>query len=160
MLVKSAFAALIGASAVFAAAPIAAQQASAVAIASDVLVERVVKGPDGTSRTEQVAADRVVPGDRLVFRTTYRNDAGKEARDFVITNPLHPAVQLAPDAAESLTVSVDKGQTWGKLADLVVPSPSGGTRPAERDDITHIRWTLGVIAPGQTGERAFAAIVR
>ena len=159
MLIKPAFALLIGASSAFA-VPLAAETAPAVVIASDVLVERTIKEADGTSRTERVAADRVVPGDRLVFRTTYRNDAANDARDFVITNPLHPAVQLAPDAAEGLTVSVDKGRTWGKLADLAVPAADGGTRPAIRDDVTHIRWTVGVIAPGQTGERAFAVIVK
>lgn len=160
MVFKPAYAALSGACVAIFAVPVAAQQAPTVVIASDVLVERTVKGADGTSHIERVAANRVVPGDRLVFRTTYRNDAAKEARDFIITNPLHPAVELAPDTADALTVSVDKGRTWGKLPDLAVPLPEGGTRPANRDDITHIRWTVGVIAPGQSGERAFAAIVK
>lgn len=159
MLIKPAFTLLIGASATVA-VPLPAQTASAVAIASDVLVEHTIKQADGTSRTERITADRVVPGDRLVFRTTYRNNAADDARDFVITNPLHPAVQLAPDGAESLTVSVDKGRTWGRLADLSVPKAEGGMRPASRDDVTHIRWTVGVIAPGQAGERAFAVIVK
>ncbi|MCX7284928.1 MAG: hypothetical protein NTX28_12935 [Novosphingobium sp.] len=165
----SALTALATVCALLAAMPLAAQAvpgapgapgAPAVAIDSDVLVERTVKDANGTSRTERVAADRVVPGDRLVFRTSFRNDAAKDARDFVITNPLHPAVQLAPDAIDDLIVSVDKGRTWGRLSGLEVPAPDGGMRPATRDDVTHIRWTLGIVAPGQTGERSFAAIVR
>lgn len=149
-------------SGVFAAAiavPVAAQQSPAVALSSTVMVERKVTDASGASRIEQVPADRVVPGDRLWFRTSYRNDAGHDVRDFVITNPLHPAVQLAPQADPELTVSVDKGRTWGKLADLHITAPDGSKRPAGPADVTHIRWTLGVIAQGEAGERAFAAVV-
>ncbi|MFA9201641.1 MAG: hypothetical protein ACEQR8_10770, partial [Cypionkella sp.] len=55
------------------AAPLGAQTAApSVELTSDVKLERTVI-VEGAERTELVEPDVVVPGDRLVFTTRYRN---------------------------------------------------------------------------------------
>ena len=80
-------------------------------------------------------------------------------RDFVVTNPLPVGVALAADADPALTLSVDGGRTWGNLAALRVSAPDGSRRAARSSDVTHVRWTLPRIAPGEGGEVSFPAIV-
>ena len=152
----SAFLALL--LAVTGAQPVLAQQP--IALTSEVKVVRIVRDENGVSQTRLEAPDTVVPGDRLVFRTSYSNSGTEAVERFVLTNPLHAAVRLAPDADASLVVSVDGGQTWGELSELMVAGPDGALRAATADDVTHIRWTLAVVQPGESGTLEYPAIIR
>lgn len=160
--------------AVFAAAstPLAAQDgaavrdepapapASPVTLSGDVMAVKTVTGPDGAERTELVEPGVIVPGDRLVFGTDYANTGAEAVTDFVVTNPVPAAVRLAPDADPALVVSVDGGASWGTLAELEVEAEDGTMRPATHGDVTHVRWTLERIAPGETGRLEYPAIIR
>ena len=101
-----------------------------------------------------------MPGDRLVFGTDYANNGTEAVRNFNVTNPLPAAVRLAPDADPALTVSVDGGKSWGKLSELQVTATDGTTRAATHEDVTHVRWVLASIAPGETGRLTYPAIIR
>ncbi|MCC6924338.1 hypothetical protein [Novosphingobium sp.] len=101
----------------------------------------------------------VVPGDKLVFTTTYSNTGAEPVRNFVVTNPLPAAVALAPEGAEKQDVSVDGGKSWGKLGMLKV-SDAAGQRSAQASDVTHVRWVLPLLAPGARGAVTYNAIVR
>jgi uncharacterized repeat protein (TIGR01451 family) len=131
-----------------------------ISLEGDVRLEKTVVDPDGKSRVELVAPDLIVPGDRLVFGTDYRNSGSETVANFVVTNPLPSAVRLAPDADPSLVVSVDGGKIWGVLSGLTVATEDGGARPADHADVTHVRWTLAMVAPGETGRLEFPAIIR
>jgi uncharacterized repeat protein (TIGR01451 family) len=131
-----------------------------ISLEGDVKLEKTVVDPDGKSRVELVAPDLIVPGDRLVFGTDYRNSGSETVANFVVTNPLPSAVRLAPDADPSLVVSVDGGKIWGVLSGLTVATEDGGARPADHADVTHVRWTLAMVAPGETGRLEFPAIIR
>lgn len=130
-----------------------------VALQGDVQVERTVV-EDGVAKIFFTAPDKVVPGDKLVFTTSFENQTGEKVEQFVVTNPVPAAVMVAPGSAEELEVSVDGGASWGRIADLQVSDGSGGTRAASSSDITHIRWIIPVIAKGESGKLAYNAIVR
>ncbi len=133
--------------------------AGPIALSGDVKVDRVVT-ENGQTRHVLIAPDKVVPGERLVFTTSYRNSGAKPIQNFIVTNPLPPAVTLAADSDPALVVSVDGGAHWGPLAALTVSDGKGGTRAAEPTDVTHLRWTIAQIAPGATGSLAYHATVR
>lgn len=136
-----------------------AQGAQPVELKGEVKLDKLVT-EEGKSRHELVAPEVVVPGDHLVFSTSYRNTSAETIKDFVVTNPLPAGVMLASDDAASLDVSVDGGKTWGKLAQLSVAPENGAARPAQPSDVTHIRWTIPAIKPGQQGTLTYLAIVR
>ncbi len=141
--------------------PLAAQGApSPITLNGDVKAVKIVTDADGKQRTELVAPNSIVPGDRLVFGTDYANKGAEAVTNFVVTNPLPGAVQLAPDADPALEVSADGGKTWGVLAKLTLSNPDGTTRPAGHADVTHVRWVLPTIAPGASGRLTYPAIIR
>lgn len=139
---------------------LAQQAASPVTLAGDVKAVKIVTAADGSERTELVAPGTIVPGDRLIFGTDYANNGSEIVTNFNVTNPLPAAVRLAPDADPALTVSVDGGKSWGKLAELQVSAPDGTPRAATHEDVTHVRWVLASIAPGEKGRLTYPAIIR
>lgn len=148
-----AFAVAQSASAASAAAP------AAVSLKVDVMVEKIVT-ENGVSKVQMVEPKVVVPGDKLVYTLRYHNGGGLPATNYVMTNPLPSAVQLAPDGAPGTEVSVDGGKTWGQLANLKVIGSDGSARAAGSSDVTHVRWTIPAIAPGASGEVQYHGIVR
>lgn len=151
--------AALAASAMFA-GPALAQEASPVSLSGD--VKAVVTSVDeaGNETTQLVEPNTIVPGDRLVFGTDYSNTGNEPVKNFVVTNPLPKPVRLASDADADLVVSVDGGETWGPLASLSVTLEDGSSRSAGHEDVTHVRWTLAEIAPGEAGRLEYPAIIR
>jgi uncharacterized repeat protein (TIGR01451 family) len=141
--------------------PVAAQAAAnPIALVGDVKAEKVITAPDGTERTELVEPSTIIPGDRLIFGTSYSNSGSEAASNVVVMNPLPAAVRLAPDADPALDVSVDGGKSWGKLAALKLANPDGSQRSATHADVTHVRWVIPSIAPGAEGRLTYPAIIR
>ena len=138
----------------------AVQAQSPVTLSGDVMAVEVSTDEAGNEVTTLVEPSVIVPGDRLIFGTDYANNGSEPAENFVVTNPLPSAVRLAPDADPALVVSVDGGQSWGTLAELSVTDEAGTSRSASHGDVTHIRWTLEVIAPGESGRVEYPAIIR
>lgn len=133
-----------------------------ITLKGDVMVVKTMTGEDGISRDELVGPETVVPGDRLVFTTSYSNDGVESVENFVVTNPIPKAVQLA-DESGSFMVSVDNGQTYVTLAALptiTVENSEDGSRTALPEDATHIRWKIARIDPGSSGTLTYSAIVR
>jgi hypothetical protein len=157
---QKALAAAAFAASAFFAGPALAQGDSPVSLSGD--VKAVVTSVDdaGNSTTELVEPGTIVPGDRLVFGTDYANTGVEPVKNFVVTNPLPGPVRLASDADESLVVSVDGGTSWGTLASLTVTLEDGSSRSAQHTDVTHVRWTLAEIAPGESGRLEYPAIIR
>lgn len=129
-----------------------------VALESSVKVERTVT-EDGEVQTVYAEPSGVLPGDRLLFATVYRNGSATAVDDFIVTNPLPPAVRLA-EFDQAFEVSVDGGSTFGDLAGLQIVDAELGIRPAEVNDVTHIRWKLSRVEPGAEGRLSYYGIVR
>jgi len=135
--------------------PLAAQ--GDISLAADVKVVRSIEENGTTSQTLE-EPEQVLPGDQLVFITSFANGGEQAVENFVITNPLPGAVALAENG--DFLVSVDGGETYATLADLSVSAEDGSTRSAELGDVTHLRWTIATVAPGETGEVTYFAFVR
>lgn len=134
-----------------------AQGQQAVALTGDVMVMRTIE-ENGAQKSVLEPPSQVIPGDRLVFTTRYTNTSTETVEDFVVTNPLPAPVMLAEDG--DFEVSVDGGKNFGKLAALSVTLEDGADRPAELTDVTHIRWTLARLMPGDQGSLSYFAVIR
>ena len=142
------------------AAPVAqAQAAQPIELKGDVKLDKLVV-ENGREQHVMVEPKVVVPGDKLLFATAYRNTGSAAVNNFVVTNPIPAGVMLAPDGAAAADVSVDGGKTWGKLASLTVAGANGVKRAAQACDVTHVRWKLAVVAAGASGTVSYRAIVR
>ena len=123
MFTKTLFAAAIGV-AMLASVPANAQDGRVELQTSIQLIRATADG-------EVIApATTVVPGDNLEFHVTYRNGTGATVTDFVVVNPLPASVNLAPQSAAQIEVSVDGGTLWGPLATLSVVGADSTRHPA------------------------------
>lgn len=124
-------------------------------------VQLVVPADAATGKAEHLAdAASVVPSDQLVFAVSYHNTSTSPVTDLLIVNPVPASVRVTQQSANANEVSVDGGSSWGKLSDLVVTHADGTKAPATADDISHLRWKVTLIDPGQTGSVTFRATVR
>src|SRR6478609_12146560 len=133
MLNKIFAAILLTACAVPAVPAVAAAQERPIKLQSDV---KLVRQAQQGGASELVAPEGVVPGDTLVFTTSYRNEGASAVSDFVIVNPVPTDLVLTDEAAAGTEVSVDGGKQWGRLADLEIVKEDGEERPATIEDIT------------------------
>lgn len=154
MINKILLAVLLTASAVPA---VAAAQERPIKLQSDVKLVR--QAPQGDT-PQLVEPEGVVPGDMLVFTTSYRNDGATAVNDFVIVNPVPSDLVLTDEAAAATEVSVDGGAHWGRLAELKIVDEGSQERPATISDVTHMRWVFASVAPRANGEVKFSARVR
>ncbi len=143
------------------ATPVAAEARSALALSSDVFVERTEVSTAGKKRVRLETPSRVVPGDQLVFVVRFQNDSGQTAKSFIVTNPMPAAVSFVDDAGSDALLSVDGGKNWGRLEKLQVAASDGRMRPARADDVTHIRWQVSQGVPaGQAGKFLYRGRVK
>ena len=139
--------------ALFGLSALAAQPA--LALTATQTVERMVVETleDGSQKVTYVAADRVKPGEEVIYRLSYENDRDEPASNVALTMPVPEDVNFIEGSAIEpgtvVTYSVDGGATFGALAE--------GTGP----DVTHIRWQFeGDIAARATGDILFKAILK
>lgn len=135
--------------------------ATPLELKSDVFVERQQVGKDGSSTVVLEKPNMVAPGDSLVFVVRYKNVSAVSADNFTVTNPLPAAVAFNGTSDGQEIVSIDNGQSWGKLATLRVAKSDGSTRPATLTDVTHIKWNLNqTLTAGAEGKLIFRGIVK
>ena len=131
-----------------------------IQLQSDVMA--IVPGTDDQGRAilELAQPEEFTPGTKLSFGMNYSNAGTQTATNVTGTSPIHPSVRLAPDADPELIVSVDGGKSFGTLDTQAVEKTPQDTRPATHADVTHVRWTIASIAPGESGRIAFPVIIR
>lgn len=141
--------------------PVAAQAAGSVALNSKVFLEKTEIDRAGRSRIVLHEPKLVTPGDTLVFIVDYRNTGTAPAGNFIVTNPVPPAIAYRGASDGTAQVSVDGGKSWGGLSALTVREPNGRVREARAEDVTHIRWALKRgVAAGAQGKLSFRGVVR
>ena len=98
----------------------------------------------GRETPELAPADRVVPGDRLVYTLEVRNAGAATVSAPAVTNPVPEHMRYVADSAvgpgTQVSYSVDGGLHFDKPENLQVPGANGEMRAAEAADYTHIRW--------------------
>ena len=149
--------------------------ASHILVAGAQTVELVTKAEKEVEVIEKGAkirkaapAQKMVPGEEVLYTVTYTNKTAKPAEKVVVTNPVpkHTRYKDGSAAGEGadITYSVDGGKTFAtpdKLS-VAVKDNSGkdSVRPAVAQDYTHIRWLLKQnVAPGQSGSVRFRAAI-
>ena len=63
----------------------------------------VVQTEEGSTETQLVPADTVVPGDTVVYTITFENVGDEAADNVVITNPISDALAYVPGSATNGT---------------------------------------------------------
>jgi uncharacterized repeat protein (TIGR01451 family) len=126
--------------------------------------EIVVRDKNGAQTVKRAPADKVAPGETIVYAIKYRNEAGGPASDVKFVMPVPKEIAYVEGSVSgdetSVAFSADGGKTYVARGRLTVVE-GGATRPARGDEITHIRWTLaGPIAPDATGEVSYKGILR
>lgn len=126
--------------------------------------EQVTMNEAGEAETELVPAETVLPGENVVYTTTFRNISEESADNIVITNPIGASLVYVEGSAfgpgADIEFSVDGGQTFA-TRDALTVTEDGATRPAEAKDFTHIRWVMAQeLAAGSQGVTRFSAMLK
>jgi uncharacterized repeat protein (TIGR01451 family) len=100
----------------------------------------------GREVVKLVSADRVVPGDRVIYTLEVRN-TGATAVDLpMVTEAVPEHMRYIADSAvgpgAEVTYSVDGGRVFDRRENLQVPGEDSRPRAAVAADYTHIRWRL------------------
>ncbi len=146
------------------AAPAFAQQSGTLDVSTTVQKEVVETNESGETTTRLVDAETVIPGERVIYTTTFRNVGSDPATNVVITNPISENLDYVDGSAFGpgmrLEFSVDDGATFAD-ADSLTVEDDAGMRRANGTDYTHIRWTLtNALAPGAQGVVRFTAVLK
>ncbi len=137
--------------------------APAFALTASQTVERevIVRNVDGSQTITREAADKVTPGDKVIYSLNYYNDAAEPAENIVLVMPIPGEIDYIDGSADTKqaisTYSVDDGKVFVKRDDLRVLQADGSERAARAEDITHIRWTIkDAVAPKASGTLSFS----
>jgi uncharacterized repeat protein (TIGR01451 family) len=125
--------------------------------------EQVIVNEEGEAESQLMAADTVVPGEKVVYTITFRNISQEPAQNVVITNPISGELMYVDGSAfgpgSDIQFSIDDGLTFANASELTV-TEDGMTRPAGAEDFTHIRWVMQQeLAAGAQGVARFSAVL-
>ena len=100
----------------------------------------------GREVVKLIPADRVVPGDRVIYTLEVRNTGATAVEVPIITNPIPEHMRYVADSALGpgalVSYSIDGGRSFERAENLKVPGIDGQLRPAVAADYTDIRWQL------------------
>jgi uncharacterized repeat protein (TIGR01451 family) len=118
----------------------------------------------GKTIVKLVPADRVVPGDRVIYTLEVRNTGASAIEAPVVSRPVPEHVRYVADSAlgpaAEVSYSVDGGKSFERAEYLKVATP-GGERPAVAAEYTDIRWQLkNPLKPNSVAFVRFRALVK
>ncbi len=121
-----------------------------------------VTGADGKKVVQRVPANKVIPGDEVIYTITYVNNGDQPAENLVVKNPIPEHMKYIGGSVKGensvITYSVDKGKSYETPEKLKVKDASGNLVAAGPADYTDIRWTLNKpVAPKSSGQVSFRA---
>ena len=146
-------------------AAIAAAPAQAKVVAAQTVEKEVVIVDDkGVKKTVRQKADRVKPGETVVYSLNFRNEDAEPAQNMVLVMPVPKEVVYVEGsvagAPATVTFSADGGTTYVARGRLTV-TEKGVARPASNGDITHVKWTLAApVAPKASGQVSFRGVLK
>ncbi len=128
-------------------------------------VEKEGFNEEGKKVLKRFPANKVIPGDTVIYTIHYANDSKETADDVSITNPVPEHMMYSEGSASgkntSVTFSIDGGKHFDAPENLKVKMDDGTERPARPEEYTTIRWTFnGSLSAGKKGVVAFAAILK
>lgn len=152
---------------VYAAAALAFSATPALAdvVATQIVEKEVVVIDDtGAEKIVRKTADRVKPGEAVVYTLKFKNGSAAAAEGMVLVMPVPRDVTYiegsVSGAPSNITFSADTGETYVARGRLTV-TQNGDVRPATNGDITHIKWALiAPVAPKAGGQVSFRGVVK
>jgi uncharacterized repeat protein (TIGR01451 family) len=100
----------------------------------------------GRAVVKLIPADRVVPGDRVIYTLEARNTGATVLDTPVVTYAVPDHMRYVADSAvgpgAEVRFSIDGGHSFERAENLKVNGPDGRPRAVVGADITHIRWQL------------------
>lgn len=110
----------------------------------------------GKAAKRLVPADKIVPGDEVIWTITAKNVCDTAAANIVIANPVPEHMSYVANSAmgvgTTITYSLD-GQQFAPASELTTKGDDGSERPARANEIRAIRWAY--TAPFSKGASAF-----
>jgi uncharacterized repeat protein (TIGR01451 family) len=143
--------------------PAHAADPGAIKISSIAEKETDVVDKDGKTQTKRTRVDTAVPGDEIIYTTTFENISNKSAGNIVITNPIpNDTTYLSANGDNTeITFSIDGGNQYDAPDKLIITTNEGDTRPALTSDYTHLRWVYkGELGVGETSKVSFRAVIK
>jgi len=100
----------------------------------------------GREVVKLIPADRVAPGDRVIYTLEVRNTGATVLDSPIVTHPVPEHMRYVPDSAvgpgAEVSYSVDGGHNFERAENLKVRGADGRPRAAVAADYTDIRWQL------------------
>jgi uncharacterized repeat protein (TIGR01451 family) len=100
----------------------------------------------GRAVVKLIPADRVVPGDRVIYTVEARNTGATALDTPVVTYAVPDHMRYVVDSAvgpgAEVRFSIDGGHHFDRAENLKLRGPDGRPRAVVGADITHIRWQL------------------
>ncbi len=144
---------------------IAAFAANAAVVAEQVVEkEIVVRDADGTDSIQRVKAEKVTPGEQVIYSLRYANAGSDSADGVVLVMPVPAEVTYVEGSVSGsetrVTFSADGGSTYVARGRLTI-FEDGVERAARNTEITHIKWTLEeTLPPGTKGEISYRGVLQ
>lgn len=133
--------------------------ADTITLQSRVEMEVIQTNEQGEKVTVMVPAERVLPGETVVYTNTYHNSGDKPAGDLVINNPVPENTEYIAGSAfgtAEVVYSADNGASFAAEGKVTVIDESGKSRPASPREYTNLRWIIqNELQPGESGEVGF-----
>lgn len=119
----------------------------------------------GREIVKLIPADRVAPGDRVIYTLEVRNTGATAIAAPSITYAIPEHMRYVADSAvgpgAQVNYSVDRGRSFETAESLNVHGPDGRLRPAVAADYTDIRWQLkNILKPNSVAFVRFRALVK
>jgi uncharacterized repeat protein (TIGR01451 family) len=100
----------------------------------------------GRETVKLIPADRVVPGDRVIYTLEVRNTGATALDAPIVTHPVPEHMRYVANSAvgpgAEVSYSVDGGHSFERAENLKVLEADGRLRHAVAADYTDIRWQL------------------
>ena len=146
----------------FAATSAMAQQKDCILLKTVAEIEKVDTNDRGEKTTRLVPAEKIVPGDEVVYTVSATNICDESADGVVIDNPVPEHMKYVANSAvgpgTEVSYSIDSGFHYDKPAALKVSNPDGSQREARADEYTNIRWVMrNPLKPGSVAFARFRA---
>ncbi len=144
--------------------PVLAQQSGCIELKTTAEIEQEYVNEKGQKAKRLAPADKVTPGDEVIWTITARNVCAKPAENIVIANPVPEHMTYVAGSAlgvgATITYSLDN-KDFKDAAALTVREASGATRPARAEEYRAVKWTYAApFAPGATAFVRYRAIVK
>ena len=136
----------------------------AIKVTSIAQMEVEVTDKSGKKLLTRTPVDKAVPGNEVIFTTTFKNINNIPVNNIVINNPIPKDTEYKAGSAFGknceILFSVD-GNVFAYAEDLMVKGDDGRQRIALPKEYTHIRWNYTApLAVGKSAEVGFRAVIK